>query len=195
MFEPLLGIDALADAEERRKPSRNYHRVLTDRAISLYEARCRRATLRRLFAWFLGSKAGLFELSRLPYAGSSQHYIGMQTVPLAAIRGSEGRARDFDLEFNPRQNGTRGRWIAIALAHLRGECLPPVSLIKVGDVYFVRDGHHRISVARALGQQYIEAEVTVFQVPPPWPWQKAGSRAGAKSRARAGAELGIRTSA
>ncbi len=172
MFDPLLGINALAEAEERRRSSTNYHVALTNRAIRLYEARCRRAALRRIFAWFLGPKARLFDLNRLAWGGCPQHYAGLQTVPLAAIRGSEGRARDFDQEFNPRRTSTRERWVSIALAHLRGESLPPVILIQVGDVYFVRDGHHRVSVARAWGQQYIEAEVTVFNVPPPWPWQR-----------------------
>jgi hypothetical protein len=51
--------------------------------------------------------------------------------------------------------------------------LPPVVLVQVGDVYFVRDGHHRISVARALGQLDIEAEVTVWHLSGPLPWDAA----------------------
>jgi hypothetical protein len=52
----------------------------------------------------------------------------------------------------------------VAKARLKGVTLPPVELIQVGDVYFVRDGHHRISVARAFGQEHVDAEVTVWEV-------------------------------
>jgi hypothetical protein len=63
------------------------------------------------------------------------------------------------------------RWLRIAAARDQGKVLPPVVLVQVGDVYFVRDGHHRISVARALGQQDIEAQVTLWQVKGTLPWE------------------------
>ncbi|MFN2186580.1 MAG: hypothetical protein ACK2UU_21575, partial [Anaerolineae bacterium] len=66
----------------------------------------------------------------------------------------------------------RGRWLSIARARQQGKDLPPVVLIRVGDVYFVRDGHHRISVAQALGQLDVEARVTVWQVTGPLPWDE-----------------------
>ena len=59
---------------------------------------------------------------------------------------------------------TKQRWIAIATMMELGEGLPLISLVQVGDTYFVRDGHHRISVARALGYAYIDANVTVWDV-------------------------------
>jgi hypothetical protein len=59
------------------------------------------------------------------------------------------------------------RWLRVAEAYRRGMSLPPVQLIKAGESYFVRDGHHRISVARALGQQEIDAEVVVWEVDEP----------------------------
>jgi hypothetical protein len=86
--------------------------------------------------------------------------LGQQTVPLDAIVGSVDRTRDFDRRFRPRSNRLRGRWQRIDLAQRRGEPMPPVDLYRVGDVYFVRDGHHRVSVARALGLDTIEAYVT-----------------------------------
>jgi hypothetical protein len=95
---------------------------------------------------------------------SSSSDAGIQAVPIDHIRGSEGRSKDFDRDFNPLQEHTRMRWLSIAAARKAGKSLPPVSLIQVGDVYFVRDGHHRISVARALGQCDVEAQVTVWQV-------------------------------
>jgi len=90
-------------------------------------------------------------------------------VPIEQIWGSEGRSADFDALFYPRQGHSQGRWVSIAAARMMGLVLAPVELIQVGAGYFVRDGHHRISVARALGEQYIEAEVTVWQVSRPLP--------------------------
>jgi len=99
----------------------------------------------------------------------SQRAAGVHAVPLNAIRGSEGRCADFDAAFHPRQQHTRSRWEGIAEAMLREVTLPPVELIQLGDTYFVRDGHHRISVSRALGQIDIDAIVTVWTVDGPEP--------------------------
>lgn len=96
---------------------------------------------------------------------------GMRIVPISQIRGSEGRCTDFDRDFNPLQEHSRGRWLHIARARKRGKALPPVELVQIGEVYFVQDGHHRISVARALGQRTIEAQVVVWQVSGPLPWE------------------------
>jgi hypothetical protein len=87
------------------------------------------------------------------------------------IRGSEGRSRYFDRDFNPLYDRARGRWLNIARARQQGKDLPLVVLVQVGDIYFVKDGHHRISVARALGQKAIDARVTVWQVSGPLPWE------------------------
>jgi hypothetical protein len=94
-----------------------------------------------------------------------------RAVPIAQIVGSEGRCGDFDRDFNPLHDHNRGRWLRIAAARRRGTPLPPVDLVQVGDLYFVQDGHHRISVARALGQPDIEARVTVWHASEPLPWQ------------------------
>ena len=107
-------------------------------------------------------------LPSLEAAGESQgvidrHYAGIQVVPLENICGSEGRPSDFDNNFRPTDERTMQRWINVAQARLEGKVLPPVELIQVGDDYFVRDGHHRISVAHALGEAYIDAEVTVWR--------------------------------
>jgi hypothetical protein len=93
--------------------------------------------------------------------------IGTQTVPIRQIRGSEMQHDAFDDAFHPLDTHTRGRWLSIANAWLKGAALSPVNLIRLGDVYFVRDGHHHISVARALGQQEIDAIVTVWEVTTP----------------------------
>lgn len=92
-----------------------------------------------------------------------RHYAGIQTVPIRQIHGSEGRNSDFDRNFNPLHKRTMQRWMRVYDAWQDGVALPPVELVQVGDEYYVRDGHHRISVAQALGNQYIDAEVTVLE--------------------------------
>jgi hypothetical protein len=84
---------------------------------------------------------------------------GLQIVPLDAIVGTVDRAADFDRGFRPTSPRLRSRWERIAAAQRRGESLPPISLYKVGDLFFVRDGHHRVSVAKSLGRQDIDAYV------------------------------------
>jgi hypothetical protein len=85
---------------------------------------------------------------------------GLQVVPIDAIVGSVDRRTEFDRAFRPTTSQVRGRWERIARLMRRGEPLPPVKLFRVGEVYFVRDGHHRVSVARALGRREIDAYVT-----------------------------------
>ena len=91
---------------------------------------------------------------------TGQHDLGLRVVPLDAIVGTVDRAVDFDRGFRPTSTRLRSRWERIASAQRRGESLPPVSLFKIGDLYFVRDGHHRVSVAKSLGREDIDAYVT-----------------------------------
>lgn len=86
-------------------------------------------------------------------------YRGVRPVPVAQIAGSVNRYRDFDRAFLPTQSHTAERWRAINRAFYEDVSLPPVLLYKVGGVYFVVDGNHRVSVAREQGQEYIDAEV------------------------------------
>jgi hypothetical protein len=95
--------------------------------------------------------------SRLHPEGES--YRGMQAVPVHQIVGSADRFRDFDREFLPRQGHTAGRWKAIDRAYYQDTRLPPIQLYKVGDVYFVKDGNHRVSVAKEKGVEFIDADV------------------------------------
>jgi hypothetical protein len=85
---------------------------------------------------------------------------GLQVVPLDMIVGTVDRAVDFDRGFRPTSARLRSRWERIAAAQRRGEALPPISLFQIGDLYFVRDGHHRVSVAKSLGREDIDAYVT-----------------------------------
>ena len=90
-------------------------------------------------------------------------YCGIQTVPVKNIIGSVDRYRDFDRAFLPSQPFTGERWKAINRAFYRDEALPPVKLYQVGEAYFVLDGHHRVSVAREHGVEFIDAEVIEVQ--------------------------------
>lgn len=87
-------------------------------------------------------------------------YRGMQVVDLENIIGSEGRYRDFNAAFLPKSDHTRTRWESVDKAHIQDVILPPIKLYKVGNYYFVRDGNHRVSVARMQGVMAIDAEVT-----------------------------------
>jgi hypothetical protein len=140
---------------------------------TLYD-RSRRNGRRGRF-WSAGSQGSrrLLDLSEIEDACrvDARCYAGLHTVPIEQIQGSEGRSNDFNRRFYPLQDHCKGRWLRVARARYQGKVLPPVVLVQVGDVYFVRDGHHRISVARALGQLDIEAEVTVWQVAGPLPWE------------------------
>jgi hypothetical protein len=89
----------------------------------------------------------------------SESYLGMRTVPLSRIVGSEGRYRDFNRSFLPRSQHLKSRWTNVTLAHYRQVNLPAIKLYEIGGVYFVRDGNHRVSVARSRGVEFIDAEV------------------------------------
>ncbi len=90
-------------------------------------------------------------------------YIGMKTVPIQKIVGSEGRYQDFDNHFLPKASNLRQRWERVDEAHLNDVVLPPIQLYEIGGLYFVRDGNHRVSVSKAQGVQYIDAEVISLQ--------------------------------
>src|SRR5262249_2690072 len=85
------------------------------------------------------------------------------------IVGSVGRYRDFDRAFLPRHAHSRGRWTNVDRAHREDVHLPPIEVYQIGEVYFVRDGNHRVSVARERGQQFIDAYVIAVDVPVPVP--------------------------
>lgn len=127
----------------------------------------------RLFEQALRQKGGLlrrflrrevtplrdYEAARAALESHHLYDRGTQTVCLDLIQGSVNRSTDFDASFHPLRQHIKERWMRVAHAFLTGATLPPVELIQVGEAYYVADGHHRISVARALGQHYIDATV------------------------------------
>src|SRR6266545_4242631 len=90
-------------------------------------------------------------------------FRGLQHIPLDRVIGSVGRYHEFNRAFLPRR--ADDRWRRINSLWQRGASLPPIEVYKVGDVYFVSDGNHRVSVARANGATHIEAYVTEFHSP------------------------------
>lgn len=86
--------------------------------------------------------------------------LGLRSITLDSIVGTVDRTRDFDRGFRPTTPRVRGRWQRIAAAQRRGESFPPISVYRIGDLHFVRDGHHRVSVAKSLGREDIDAYVT-----------------------------------
>jgi ParB-like nuclease domain len=86
--------------------------------------------------------------------------LGVQVIPIDCIVGSVDKVRDFDRRFRPTSGRSRERWERMARKSRTGEAFPPIDVYKLGELYFVRDGHHRVSVARALDVREIEAFVT-----------------------------------
>ena len=97
-----------------------------------------------------------------------ERYLGLQTISLDSVVGTVDNSRDFDRRFRPTSGRVRERWERLALAQRRGEPIPPIDVYRVGDMYFVQDGHHRVSIAIATGATTIEAYVTevLTQLPP-----------------------------
>ena len=93
----------------------------------------------------------------------SERDLGVRTIPLDSIVGTVDRVRSFDRAFRPASERVRGRWEQIAAARRRGVEMPPIDVFRIGDMHFVSDGHHRVSVARAFGETTIEARVRDVQ--------------------------------
>jgi hypothetical protein len=98
----------------------------------------------------------------------SERRIGLKTIRLDRIVGTVDSHHDFDRRFRPTSTRVRERWEKLALAERRGASIPPIDVYKVGAMYFVKDGHHRVSVALATGRTTIDAYVTEVRttIPP-----------------------------
>lgn len=138
------------------------------RASEQYRHLQNQALRRRLWSTLTGRQRNLLSLNEIQSELQVHHRraVGLQLVPISQIRGSEGRSEDFDVDFRPLKGYNKERWVDIAVARSIDKPLPPVELVQVNDLYFVRDGHHRVSVAKVDGQLEIEAQVTVWQSTP-----------------------------
>lgn len=143
--------------------------LLETQARSDFESARRKNFWRSIASWITHSSNELLPYSEvrkhIPMGG--QRDIGLRQIPLDQIVGSVGRYRDFDRAFLPKHAYTSGRWINVDRAHLQDIILPPIEVYKIGDAYFVRDGNHRVSVARERGQIDIDAYVIELDVPVP----------------------------
>ncbi|MGC9400177.1 MAG: universal stress protein [Anaerolineae bacterium] len=129
-------------------------------AEDFYRAR-RAADLEQVLARLTGKPDALlsYEEVRRKLHATVKHPQGVQDIPLDAIAGSVGRYSDFTRSFLPKNQDDIERWSRVFLATTGMTGVPPIEVYKVGSVYFVKDGHHRVSVARQLGTQYIQARV------------------------------------
>lgn len=132
-----------------------------------HEAR-RQARLEELFGRFTGQTLDLlaFDEVRKMLRANSQIERGLQEIPLDAIVGSVGRYRDFTRTFLPKLDSDKERWARVKVAQSR-QGLPPIEVYQVGEIYFVKDGNHRVSIARQEGSPTIEAYVTEIQTAVP----------------------------
>jgi hypothetical protein len=132
-----------------------------DQVRADYERARRKAFLHDVVGFFKREPNVLLSYAdvrdRVTMEGES--YRGMQEVPVDKIVGSVDRFRDFDRRFLPKRKNTANRWKSIDRAYHQDVVLPPIQLYKVGDIYFVKDGNHRVSVAREHGVAFIDAEV------------------------------------
>lgn len=130
---------------------RDFDRALMKASLRRWRNRLRRRPAHERLLSFDEAKGTL--------ARWSQAYRGMRTVEVEKITGSVGRFRDFDGSFLPLKVSMGDRWGRVDRAYHLGKDLPAVSLYKIGEAYFVRDGNHRVSVAKYHGVAWIEAEV------------------------------------
>lgn len=134
-----------------------------------FERARRRAFMGRLVARLRGDRMrdGLVPFDEVRRAGGAENrtYRGGRLIEVSKIVGSVGRHAEFDANFMPTKANS-DRWKRVDRAFQRSVDLPPVSLYRIGDLYFVHDGNHRVSVARYHGVEWVDAEVTEFR---PWP--------------------------
>lgn len=144
-------------------------------ALKLYGGAHQRSVWAKVWSALTGRPCVLLDLDevRAVCALQASYHDGVRSVPINEIQGAEGRSHDFDGAFRPLRSRNKDRWVRIAMAQLMRIPLPPVTLMLVGGHYFVLDGHHRISVAKALGESQIDAEITVCEFAGPLPWELA----------------------
>ena len=132
------------------------------------EVAMRRAFLHDILGFLRGESNELLPFEAVKnLRPHGEHYLGMQAIEVDRIIGSVDRYRDFDETFLPKTDHLVDRWVNIKRLKLEGRELPAIQVYKVGDTYFVKDGNHRVSVAQAEGQKYIDAEVIELTVAVP----------------------------
>lgn len=138
------------------------NRVNLASAVQDFRRARRRAALDAIVSRLTGRSSDLlsYDEVRRKLKATASSARGLHEIPLDAIVGSVGRYTDFTRNFLPRNDRDEDRWARVKAAMLEGVGLPPIEVYKIGDAYFVRDGNHRVSIARELGATHIEAYVT-----------------------------------
>ncbi len=139
------------------------------RAAQDFRAARRAADVEHVLARLTGRSNELLSYAevRKKLHATAVHPQGVRDIPLDAIIGSEGRYADFTRTFLPKQESDQERWARVSLAIQRPAGLGPIEVYQIGEAYFVRDGNHRVSVARQLGATYIQAYVSEVETSVP----------------------------
>jgi nucleotide-binding universal stress UspA family protein len=140
-----------------RLPSPDYGSAIRD-----FQSARQQAALEAILARLTGRSVDLlsYDEVRRKLGAREASVQELKDVPIDAIVGSVGRYQDFTRNFLPKHDSDGDRWARVYVAVDRQEGLPPIELYQLGDAYFVRDGHHRVSVARQLGASHVQAYVT-----------------------------------
>ncbi len=138
----------------------------TQQIIKLFEQMIINGRFHRFWSRLIGRPSRLLDFDETVRHArvKNSHYAGIRSVNIDRIRGTQGKSDAFDSSFYPIKENSLNRWLRVAREKLNGHGLPPVELIDVDGTYYVRDGHHRISVARSFGQSCIDAEIIVMQL-------------------------------
>ncbi|HEX3049199.1 MAG TPA: hypothetical protein VHP83_00980 [Aggregatilineaceae bacterium] len=142
--------------------SKNDTDALTPAARKMFQKALVTGRMKKFRAAVTKHERRLMRLDEVQDRIVNRHYLGTRSVAIEQIRGTMDKVDSFDIDFNPTQEYNAMRWTSVATAILSGTAMPPVELIQVGDVYYVVDGHHRVSISHALRHRYIDAEVTVW---------------------------------
>lgn len=166
MFEPYGQFQASSVAPSGGSGRRDPGIQAVGKAVSIFQSVHFQAQLKQLWGKLTRRPRRLLDLDevRKTETVESMFERGCLTIEVKKIRGSENRVTDFDDGFLPLKHSVRERWAGIYAARACGQSLPAISVVQVGDTYYVRDGHHRVSVARLLGEEYMDAQVQVWQI-------------------------------
>ena len=121
----------------------------------------------RDLAWakLFRKRTRLASFSEAPRSSVNRKFIGMQEIPVDKIIGTVGRENDFDEKFRPLSKHLRERWVDVLLS-FSTDTWSPIRVHKIGEQYYIEDGHHRTSVARVIGMAYIQAEIWEYSTQP-----------------------------
>ena len=131
-------------------------------AVQDFRRARRKAALQEVLSRFTSKSVGLLSYEEVSDSLKGRKSVKqeLREIPLDAIVGSVGRYKDFTRKFLPLHDSDEGRWARVKAAVMEMRGLPFIEVYQIGDVYFVLDGNHRVSVARQLGAKHIQANVT-----------------------------------